>query len=345
MRPVKLLITALLFALLLIVALGFYLPGFLSVDKPVSTSNVLIESWISHREIEQAVEQFRNLPGAVFYVVGQTHPEIPDEKYAWPGRDDSIPDRNSTGIWLYANSSMNCRVPARQTLIYPDTVLIVVEAKGQEAVGRFAYFNLVVNGKSLGGAFSQTEYKEYSFQWVSRGQPLRALYVSFVNDLYGPGRDRNLNVRSVTINGIQVDCNRTTTFLTRERNTLTTGYGSQAGQVASYIKQLGVPGDKVVPVEFIPPKRNLTLAAANQFKKFGTTNTLDDFNVISSGIHCRRTWITYKRVFGKDAEVGIINYSSKGPDPYTRDTETGYVLHLLDESAVYLVNWFQLIFN
>jgi len=98
-------------------------------------------------------------------------------------------------------------------------------------------------------------------------------------------------------------------------------------------------------VVFRPPERNLTRAAAEQFSEYITNHNINAFNVVSSGIHCRRTWVTYRKLAGRNADVGIVNFVPEGyivDNPYANRP---FVLLLAEEYFAYLVNWLQLSFS
>lgn len=343
MRLIKRIFIILVIAGICILALGFYLPGFLSVDKPVETKNILVEAWISSYEIEQAVERFDPEPGALLLITGRIFPEADGPE--WPAVDRGQDDHGKQGTWLFANSSLDFRIPGELQADLPDTVIIKVQAAGQEAAGRFAFFNLAVNRKSLGGRFTQKELSEYEFFWIRGGQPVNSLHIRFLNDLKMAGSDRNLLVKTVSVNGVLIPADRLNTRITREMNASTTGFDSQAGEVEAYIRAMGVSGDKIRSIEFIPPERNLTRAAAERFREYAIQNNLQAFNVVSSGIHCRRTWITYKKINRDIARAGILNFNADDRKTISEYSDQPYECHLAEESAAYLVNWLQLTFN
>ena len=330
--------------LLTIIAMGFWLPGFLSLHNPVDTNNVLIEAWISHLEIEQAVHQFKSIPDALFFVVGRTYPAdstlitLPEAR---PGRDGTKKD----GTWLYANSSLGFAIPPELTGDLPDSIPIRVEVMGQEAGGQRAFFNLAVNGHCVGGGFAEEQLTVNDFYWIPGDHTLKTMYVRFMNDLKTPYSDRNLLVASITVNGVQLPADEAHSRITREMTIQTTGFTSQAEETAAYLRALGVPARQVVVIEFEPPKRNLTRQAAIKFGEYMARREPFSLNVVSYGIHCRRTWITYKKMSNSKAEVGILNYHPEGYDSTNEYSDQPFIFHLAEESLTYLVNWLQLTFK
>ena len=173
---------------------------------------------------------------------------------------------------------------------------------------------------------------------------MKTLFVRFNNDLKTDTADRNLQVLAVIVDGRRIEASRPDTRISREMNTVTTGFDSQAEETADYIRHIGVPEGQVHVVVFDPPERNLTLAAARAFREYSSRKELGSFNVVSSGLHCRRTWMTYQKIFGHDARVGVMNFH---PEGYSRKSEYGnrpFVLSLADELFSYLATWFELTF-
>jgi len=282
----------------------------------------------------------------MFYVVGRKYPPVlTHESPPWPTIDPGNGQRGTTGTWMYANSSLEFNIPAGEQLATRDSIKILVEAKGQKAGGHGAYFNVVVNGQVIGGAFSREEFSLHTFTWESKGQPVESFFIRFVNDLKLPGSDRNLNVLSVSVGGLRMPADNVNTRLTREVNTMTTGFASQAAEAAAYIRSLGIQAVKIKAVSFDPPQRNLTLAAAREFQKLTANDDIPEINVGSSGIHCRRTWITYKKLLEKQSRVGIINFNPENYSLGNEYSDQPFIVHLADEFISYLVNWFQLRFE
>ena len=91
--------------------------------------------------------------------------------------------------------------------------------------------------------------------------------------------------------------------------------------------------------------RNQTLAAARAFKSSPSSHSISSANVVSSGLHSRRTWLTYKRVLGKETLVGVINFEQSDFRKGTREDNILQFQHLIDETFSYLFNWIYLTFG
>lgn len=330
--------------LILFLMSKFYLPHFLSYKKPVESKNFLIEAWISSYEIEQAVMDYGNNPDSRFYIVGYQYPKLEPEWNNTTNPTITSERTNNPGVWLYANSSLGFSLPSEFSLIQGNTMQIIVTAKGQETANHFAYFNLVINGKCIGGEFTKAHYQEYAFDWVLSEEGLKTCYIKFNNDLVVNNNDRNLNVQSVKIANHLLIAEKSNTNLVRDLNNLTSGFTSQAEEVGYYVQQLGIDPKQITIVDFKPVQSNQTRAAAEEFNDFNSPSPLVAINVITSDIHSRRTWLTYHKIIGNQTNVGVLYYPTIGVgkiDASKKHTEFFYVI---DEFLAYFVNWLLLTF-
>jgi len=328
--------------LILFLLAKFYLPHFLSYKKPVDSNNFLIEAWISSWEIEQAVREYGHDPDSRFYIVGYMYPELVPKRLELNQSGAELDNNNNNGIWLYANSSLGFSIPGNLSSISGDTVKIIVTARGQEAANRFAYFNVVINGECIGGAFSENEYQDYSFDWIVSDEGLKTFNIKFNNDLVINNTDRNLNIKSVLIGNHLLTANKNCTTLLRDLNNLTSGFATQAEEMQDYLLQLGIDENQITIINFERVKRNQTLAAAEKFHDFIASVSLPSINVITTDIHSRRTWFTYHRIIGKQTRVGVLCYPAI--DPGKIKTSYTDLFYVIDEFLSYFANWVQLTF-
>lgn len=330
--------------LILFLLAKFYLPHFLSYKKPVDSKNFLIEAWISSYEIEQAVLDYGYDADSRFYIVGYQYPKL-EPKWEKTINPDSTSERtNNQGVWLYANSSLGFVLPTELGLFQGNTIQIIVTAKGQETANQFAYFNLVINGKCIGGEFTQTDYLEYAFDWVLSEEGLKTCYIKFNNDLVVNNKDRNLNIKSVKIGNHLLIAEKNNTTLVRDLNNLTSGFTSQAEEIGNYIQQLGIDPKQITIVNFLPVQSNQTRAAAEKFSDFNSLSPLVAINVITSDIHSRRTWLTYHKIIGNQTNVGVLYYPTSGVGKVDVSKKHSELFYVIDEFLAYFVNWLLLIF-
>lgn len=338
-------LVAIIFLILILFLLSkFYLPHFLSYKKHLESSNFLIEAWISSFEIEQAVADYRKYPESHFYIVGSLYPDLEIKQSRNDEFYESNEKKGNEGIWLYANSALNFLLPTELNLPKLDTVQIIVTAKGQEAGSYFAYFNLILNGECIGGAFSQKDYRQYVFNWIVPEEGLETCYVKFNNDLVVNNSDRNLNVESIGVDRHLLIADKGNTTIDRDLNNLTSGFGSQAEEAGNYLQQLGIDQKQITIINFKPAQRNQTLAAAKKFKYYISKSSISAINVITSNIHSRRTWLTYQRILSKETKVGVLYYSYPIPERIKELRKYPDLYYIMDEYLAYFANWIVLTF-
>ncbi len=86
----------------------------------------------------------------------------------------------------------------------PATTTITVNASGAAAGGVNAHFNLLVDGKAIGGATVGTAAKDFTFTTNLTADQAHKVQVQYDNDAVVNGQDRSLFVNKVTINGKSV---------------------------------------------------------------------------------------------------------------------------------------------
>jgi len=330
------LITVVIFFLLV----TFYLPTFLSYKSTVDSINFLVEAWIPPVELEQVVEKYGGNPNNQFYIMGYQYSGS-DEKE----RNETINDATiespqaKVGVWVLANASLSVIMPAMH-LVPGDTAQLTINLKGQKAAGYFAYFKLIINGELIGTGFSSDSYKDYIYKFIVPQNGITSIYIRFNNDLKTESDDRNLNVRTVSMDDFRLDLTDLNTKIERITNKITTGFDSQAAEVADYLIKLGLKPGQMHAVNFELTEENQTLVAARRFRKLSDSLSFNSINIISSKIHSRRTWITYKRILGKKVKVGITYFDDSHPQvDFEHPAEMS---HVLDEFISYVINWLSL---
>ncbi len=327
--------------LFLVLVVWLFLPLLLSFYHPVNSNNVLIESWISSRELELAVQHYKNTPGIQWYITGYNYPTADSgffEKLQSCSSENISED--TKGKWLLANASIHIKIPDEISFNCGDTVPVSVECKGQQAAGYFAFFNLIVNGEKLGGSYSNEHLKPYTFQWIAdTSRP--CVFIRFNNDLKTDTSDRNLFIKSLQLGDHKIILNDQNACVVRERNRYTTGFNSEADEIKHYLTMLQIDPSHIIIIPFDRAGKNQTLAASNEFNDFIAGRKLNDLNIITSQIHSRRTWVTYKKVLGRQINAGVI---------YFPEDHQGHLFYfgfhhpglLLDEAFSYLENWVSL---
>jgi len=317
---------------------------FLSLHEPVKSDVLVIEAWISPLDVERALPVINSDSISQVFIIGRKYPDN-GEKVKSLVREffnhiKSIQNKKSGGIWLLTNSALAFDCSSFSQSVLPDSLHISVIAKGTSALGHPAHFNLVINGHCVAGAFTETSFMEYDFHIPVPTDSLHSLSIFFDNDVYhGKKEDRNLCISSIKINDTIFIAGTGNTFLVKEYGNYTNGFSSQAAEIRNYLFQLGADTKKVRFIEFEPVKKNQTLAASLAFTRYCKSPNISSVNILSSGLHSRRTWLTYKRIMGDDISVGVINFKPAGYLEGKRNNIISSYLYLNNEAFSYLYNW------
>ena len=319
-----------------------FLPSFLSVYRPLETNHILIESWISAHELEQALRLYGSVPNAQFYLVGRAYAE-PDHPFfnELPKTVKDSDKLGTVGVWLLANSSLMLNVTDELKFRKNDSIPVEVTLKGGKASGKFAHFVVVINGKPAGSDFAEAASGAYHFNWIASETTILSFAIRFNNDLKTDSSDRNLFVSRVKIGDHEITVTKNNSVITRETNRLTTGFHSQPQEVKRYLTDLGREPASVTTLSFHPEHRNQTLLAAKKLREFISKQNVSDINIVTYQLHSRRTRFTYNQILGDPVDVGVV-YFTAGSNVGRFSLEN--YLHLLDEYASYLFIWFELHF-
>jgi hypothetical protein len=115
-------------------------------------------------------------------------------------------------------------------------------------------------------------------------------------------------------------------------------YKSAAEAAASRLHAEGVPLDKIIsiPITIFPIKDRTyhkALVAKKRLHKMGFTN--ESIDVVSLGVHARRSWILFEQAFSS-VDVGVIAIKPKGYDPSRWWLFSLGVRNVISESIAYL---------
>jgi len=324
----------------------FFAKSFLSFKNQIDSNNIIIESWISAYEIEKAAELYIADSSKQYIVIGQYFDNKRNSEMTYNNKKKSLlqdVDQNNE-IQLLKTSSLIFNLQTFPDSVFNDTTSITINIKGTLAEKFYAHFNVVVNENLLGSSFSSEEFQEYEYIYFTDSDRINSLSVFFDNDLCTESADRNLIVKSITINGFETNVNKANASITREQNKLTTGFISHAEVVANYFNDIGIKETRIHTLGFKAYRRNNTFSAAKAIKQWNSESLQKTVNVISSGIHSRRTWITYKRLLEPDTKVGIINFQTKDCLNKKKLSRVENYINISEESFSYLVNWIEMTF-
>jgi len=169
--------------------------------------------------------------------------------------------------------------------------------------------------------------------------------VQFTNDGIGDYGDRNLFVKALIFdNQIKIPFLHNSVCdvgkIDGIRRTIN-NINSNAERTAKNLVSMGIDSNLIIA---IPGKRvriNRTLNTALAFRDWLKTSDIkvEGINILSSGTHSMRTWMTFNKVLDKSYDIGIISL----PDYRNQYSRKRKVLKTLRESLGLIYYWIILI--
>lgn len=343
------------FSVFLILVVGFWIlfflwsPSFLNYNHPVASNYVILEGWLPPFELEQSVKQLYVTGKTTFIISGKNFKkndtEILSRTNKYFEQNNDFVRKFDRGIWLLTNAVIFFNVtPFLQNQIPQDTMFISFRIKGSVASGHPAHFKVYINNEHFFQGFISHEEETLNLAWPKSKGTLTSLAIQFDNDLRTEDADRNLKVIGLNINNQEFPLNSKSIFYLQHEDLSVYGFNSEIAFVKNYLLELGVNEKDLVLLEFEPAKRNQTLKSAQLCADWAIQQKISSINVVSSGIHSRRSWVTYKKTFPKQIEVGVISFQTESSNQNQLYYSFYGIKSALEELFTYVWNWLQLSF-
>lgn len=323
-KPSKLFLTLIL---IVVVLLAFVKPvierlsAFLSKSERVSADILVIEGWLSYNDLEYAINEFSTGKYEYIFTTGLKSTR---EYY----------NVNTDGFLIFYTAGKSHQ-PVKSVAVRASS-----ELEGKHA----AHFKIWVNDRVVAAYHADRRRRVYTAPW--NGTPVDSVMIEFDNDVMGDFGDRNLFVKEVILNDdVKIPfLNNSVYDVTKldNKNRIINNMNSNSELTAKRLLSMGIDTARVVaiPGERVRINRTLTSALAvrdwierNDFKFKG-------INIISSGTHSRRTWMTFNRILEKSVNVGVIAL----PDRKNTSSDEIRYLKTLRETIAFIYYWILLIF-
>ncbi len=289
------------FIILLIAAAGFFLPRFLYKNNPVNAEILVAEGWLPEEALAEAIRIYDSGKYQIFVVAGVSAPEEVN--------------MSSFGKLIFSIKDYAVIKSDRHV------TTVGVNAFGKKAAGEYPHFRLFVNDSLTGNAYVSSHKKNYNFSVDRNIKDINNISIEYDNDAFTYWRDRNLYVNYVSIDSIQFparsehvlyDMNKAGDYRQLEPH-----FTSHSDYSACILKVLGFK-DSVIAITALNANISRTYSSALYFKKWymGSPFKGRYVNIVSVGLHTRRTWMVYKKVLGRDTDVGVILIDSEEYNKY-----------------------------
>jgi hypothetical protein len=210
--------------------------------------------------------------------------------------------------------------PHLKSAINNDTGHHIIEVTAHSTMsGKYcAHFNFFVNNLILADFSADKEVRKYRINWEGSLKDIDSVMIQFDNDYLDKYGDRNLFVKEIIIDHkmiIPYQFNSELDFgLLDGKERIVNNFDSKAELWRNELIAYGIDPKDVtaVPAKKVFINRTLTSALAFRSWLKLTNIKVKGINIISLGVHSRRTWNIYKKVLGKSIEVGIISLPENG---------------------------------
>ncbi len=203
---------------------------------------------------------------------------------------------------------------------------ISIITKGEIINGDSTQMNLWINDSLVFKFRISEEITNISYK-IQTNQ-IDSIAIEYSNDQLNKRKDMNLSVKEITINGKRFQAYSRSNYYDRYAwdgiLSEDTGYRSYAEYAESYLERIGFDPARVISISGYG-KRNRTYRSARAVKEYLIESYpgIEKFNLVTTENHSRRTYITYKYLFGKNVEIGVIALED--------DEYSGFVDSKIDE--------------
>jgi len=153
---------------------------------------------------------------------------------------------------------------------------LLVTAKGSEAAGVFAHFKVYVNNQEIGNSFTTDKYQSYYFALPIEPEAINKIQITFDNDAFINGQDRNLFVQNIAIGEKNIKA-------TQENVT----YRRKNGDIIPYSGAMPWSGDLIFNIEQEPQvcEGDITLTSQAEVDAFACTEIKGGLTVSGNDIN------------------------------------------------------------
>jgi hypothetical protein len=296
-------------SMILLITIGFLALIFLYQEKiaislakseTTEADILLFEGWLPEFAVEIAKKEFNNNHYKLIVTTGLPSRDLDFCMVAMNGYLIFYPELGSS----------------------PDTNsrhhLIEILAHSKMSGKYCSHFNFFINDSLIADFTADEKERKYAVNWTGSLKDIDSLMVQFDNDFVDDGGDRNLYVKEIMIDNsmiIQYQFNSVYDIGPLDgKNKIINDYNSHAEVARNNLITIGIDSSSVIAVKGKRAEFNRTLLSALAFRKWlkSYDGRVDGINIITLGIHSRRTWITYRSLLDKSLKIGIISLPESG---------------------------------
>lgn len=263
------------------------LSEFLSKSVKVNANILIVEGWLPFEDLPFAVDEFNT---GYYDVILTTGLKATPEYY----------NVNTDGYLIFYT--------ARYLKASGPVNTVEVKASGEPGGSNKPHFNLWINDSVVADFMAANRRKTYITRW--NGTRVDSVMIQFDNDLVGDFGDRNLYVSKIILNHKTIIpfLNNSVYDIPALKSRIINNMNSNAGITRKRLIALGIDSSKIIDVAGNRSRINRTLTSAVAARDLLSRKKLNvkGINIISSGPHSRRTWMTFDKVIDRDIPFGIV---------------------------------------
>lgn len=278
-----------------------WLQSFLSKSERVDANILVIEGWLSYTDLEAAVKEYHH--GGYDYIFTTGLKSSPQYYNVY-----------SHGYLIFYP---NIKTADDKKSDHVISVNAYSELEGNNA----AHFYLWVNDSVISDFTTSKVKKNYFSNWYGRLSDIDSVIIQFDNDMVGTFGDRNLYIKE-----IMFDKKFKVPFLGNSvydlldpggEDRIVNDMKSNAELTKKRLTVMGIDPSVIVALPGEKVRINRTLTSAQALHKWLQTSGIQvkGMNIVSSGPHSRRTWMTFSKVFNRSFKIGIIALPDKTNHP------------------------------
>lgn len=265
---------------------------FLSETRKVNASLLVVEGWIPVSAFKAVYDEYLTGQYNKIVTTGLNTPEYCQLS-------------SNGNLVFYLHNGMFSNVNSLQHKI---EISAYSELDGEHS----AHFTVFVNDKQVGDFFAQIKEKQYTVEWKGLLTDIDSVTIRFDNDMLGEFGDRNLYVNKIIFDSqIEIPVNHNSVYkidFIHGNQVIPNNYGTYAESARLRLIELGIDSSKIEAVSAGKVELNRTLASVYAFKSWlsDSEHEYTGINIISYGIHARRTFMIFKQILPTKYRIGII---------------------------------------
>jgi hypothetical protein len=302
------------------------LSGFLSKSEQVPANILLVEGWLSQRSLETAANEFRKNNYDFILTTGlKSTPE-----YYGVSMDGYLIFYTKSKLAVYKDNG---------------THTIEIAAKSELGGNNSAHFNFWINDKIVSDFSADKREKRYAVTWEGSFSDIDSVMIQFDNDKMGDFGDRNLFIKEIIFDGkVKIPFLNFSEYDITEldgRQRIKNNLTSNADMARRRLILMGIDSVRIISVPGEKAFINRTLTSAIAVREWLKTSEIkaEGINILSSGTHSRRTWMTFSKVLDDSCQIGIISI----PDYKNNRSTKRRLFKTIRETAAIIYYWLILI--